>query len=195
MQYKTSNIQVFLDKNNEAFIGEFELYSLLSDFSCPKNLEVEHFIKSNAIEFTKKKQSVTYIVSDNEANILGFFALTIKPVSVRASKISKTMSKKLARTSVYNENTKTYSSSAYLIAQLGKNYAIEKEKRISGNDLLNVALEKIEEIQYQIGGVTEFLECEENEFLISFYTSKGFKIFDSRKSEAGKVLYQLIKVI
>lgn len=53
------------------------------------------FLLHNAIEFTKKDQSITYLVFDAEdASLVGYFSLTIKPISVRASNISKTMAKK-----------------------------------------------------------------------------------------------------
>ena len=34
--------------------------------------------------------------------------------------------------------------------------------------------------RYSVGGVMEFLECEDNEFLLSFYTQNHFKPFDTR---------------
>ena len=47
-------------------IGEDEVKDILSDFCCPKNLEIEVFIKKNALDFSKKKMSVTYLVFDEE---------------------------------------------------------------------------------------------------------------------------------
>ncbi len=37
------------------------LARVLSGFSCPKNPDVERFLKKSAVEFTKKSQSVTYL--------------------------------------------------------------------------------------------------------------------------------------
>ncbi len=34
-------------------IGEFDTPNILSDFSCPKNHEVESFLHKSAIEFAK----------------------------------------------------------------------------------------------------------------------------------------------
>lgn len=53
-KYFTVNIRAYLDKDEPTYIGEESLYDLLSDFSCPKNLDVEYFLLHNAIEFTKK---------------------------------------------------------------------------------------------------------------------------------------------
>ena len=95
-KYFTINIRAYLDKDEPTYIGEESLYDLLSDFSCPKNPDVEYFLLHNAIEFTKKDQSITYLVFDAEdASLVGYFSLAVKPISVRAANISKTMAKKL----------------------------------------------------------------------------------------------------
>ena len=43
------------------------LARVLSGFSCPKNQDVANFLKKNAVEFTKKSQSVTYLVFSGKA--------------------------------------------------------------------------------------------------------------------------------
>ena len=50
----------FKDMLEDEEIGEDKLKEILSDYSCPKNTDVEHFLKCNSIEITKKKQSVKY---------------------------------------------------------------------------------------------------------------------------------------
>ena len=199
-KYFTVNIRAYLDKDEPTYIGEESLYDLLSDFSCPKNPDVEYFLLHNAIDFTKKDQSITYLVFDAEdASLVGYFSLTVKPISVRASNISKTMAKKLSRVSILDEETQSYTTAAYLIAQLGKNYSLPKEKRIPGNILLGFALETISSLKYSVGGVMEFLECEDNEFLLSFYTQNHFKPFDTRitasQNNEPHTLHQLLKFI
>ena len=189
-----------MDKDEPTYIGKESLYDLLSDFFCPKNPDVEYFLLHNAIEFTKKDQSITYLVFDAEdASLVGYFSLTVKPISVRASNISKTMAKKLSRVSILDEETQSYTTAAYLTAQLGKNYSLPKEKRISGNILLGFALETIANLKYSLGGVMEFLECEDNEFLLSFYTQNCFKPFDTRitasQNNEPHTLHQLLKFI
>ena len=169
-------------------------------FFYPKNPDVEYFLLHNAIEFTKKDQSVTYLVFDAEdASLVGYFSLAIKPISVRTSNISKTMIKKLSRVSILDEESQSYNTSAYLIAQLGKNYSLPKENRIPGNILLGFALETISDCKYSVGGVMEFLECENNEILLNFYIQNHFKPFDTRiaisKNNEPHTLHQLLKFI
>ena len=47
-KYFTVNIRAYLDKDEPTYIGEESLYDLLSDFSCPKNPDVEYFLLHNA---------------------------------------------------------------------------------------------------------------------------------------------------
>ncbi len=101
---------------------------MLSDFSCPENPDVEYFLLHNAIEFTKKDQSITYLVFDAEdASLVGYFSLTVKPISVQASNISKTMAKKLSRVSILDEETQSYTTAAYLIAQLERTILFQRK--------------------------------------------------------------------
>ena len=43
-KYLTVNIRAYLNKDELTYIGEESLYDLLSDFSCPKNTDVEYFL-------------------------------------------------------------------------------------------------------------------------------------------------------
>ncbi len=65
--------------------------------------------------------------------------------------------------------------SAYLIAQLGKNFTNGSDKKITGEELLALAWDKIKEIQYLGGGVVTFLEAENEEKLLSFYRDNRFR--------------------
>lgn len=61
-KFLVTNIRRYLGSDNPK-LGEDKLIQHISEFSCPKNPDVEHFLKKNAIEFTKKSQSVTYLPS------------------------------------------------------------------------------------------------------------------------------------
>ncbi len=82
------------------------------------------------IEFTKKNQSVTYLVFDISSMVLaGYFTLALKPLTVRGETVSNTVKKKLLRVSEWDEKSDTYTMSAYLIAQLGKNFTNGADKK------------------------------------------------------------------
>ena len=104
------------------------------------------FLKKNAVEFTKKSQSVTYLVFSVESKeLLGYFTLALKPLSVRGETVSKTTKRKLLRISELDEKSDTYTMSAYLIAQLGKNYTNGANEKITGKELVELAWTVIEE--------------------------------------------------
>ena len=72
--------------------------------------------------------------------------------------------------------------SAYLIAQLGKNFSESGGTEITGAELLKLAWDKIKEIQYLGGGIVTFLEAENEEKLLSFYRDNRFSQFDTRQT-------------
>lgn len=47
------NIREYLSAQGDRDLGEDELRQILSEFLCDKNLDVERFLKEQAIEFTK----------------------------------------------------------------------------------------------------------------------------------------------
>ena len=80
---------------------------------------MEQFLKEQSIEFTKKNQSVTYLLFAKRTwSLLGYFTLAIKPISLKAEHFSNTAKRKIARVSQYDEINKTYTLSAYLILLL-----------------------------------------------------------------------------
>ena len=194
------NIREYLALGNDEEAGEPALVELLSGFSSPKNKDVERFLKKSAIEFTKKNQSVTYlVVSAEDVRLLGYFTLALKPLTVRGVTVSNTMKRKLLRISELDEKSDTYTMSAYLIAQLGKNFSESGGTEITGAELLKLAWDKIKEIQYLGGGVVTFLEAENEEKLLSFYRDNRFSQFDTRQTasdtDESHELVQLLRLL
>ncbi len=174
-RYLVINIRRYLNSDNPK-LGESRLLQVLSGFSCLRNPDVERFLKKSSVEFTKKNQSVTYLVFDISSMVLvGYFTLALKPLTVRGETVSNTVKKKLLRVSEWDEKSDTYTMSAYLIAQLGKNFTNGADKKITGEELLALAWDKIKEIQYLGGGVVTFLEAENEEKLLSFYRDNRFR--------------------
>ncbi len=194
------NIREYLALGNDEEAGEPALAELLSGFSSPKNKDVERFLKKSAIEFTKKNQSVTYlVVSAEDVRLLGYFTLALKPLTVRGETVSNTMKRKLLRISELDEKSDTYTMSAYLVAQLGKNFSESGGTEITGAELLKLAWDKIKEIQYLGGGVVTFLEAENEERLLSFYRDNRFSQFDTRQTASDTdephELVQLLRLL
>ena len=189
------NIREYLE-NDDGRLGEDKLVQFFSEFSCPLNKDVERFLKRQSVEFTKKHQAVTYLVlSLEDAELLGYFSITIKPLVVRAEPFSNTVKRKLARFSEIDKGEQTYNLAAYLIAQLGKNYNDRAIGRITGKKLLEAAIRQIQVLQYQAVGMVAFVEAENKAKLLSFYESYGFKQFDTRQTVKESEPYELVQLL
>ncbi len=198
-KFLVTNIRRYLDSDNPK-LGEDRLIQQISEFSCPKNPDVEHFLKKNAIEFTKKSQSVTYLVfSLSSMKLVGYFTIALKPLTVRGETVSNTVKRKLLRISELDERSDTYTMSAYLIAQLGKNYTDGRDKEITGKELVELAWMVVEDIQYMGGGMVTFLEADNEEKLLSFYRDNRFSQFDTRQTtsitDEPHELVQLLRLL
>ena len=122
-RYSVINIRRYLNSDNPK-LGESRFLQVLSGFSCLRNPDVERFLKKSSVE-------VTYLVFDISSMVLaGYFTLALKPLTVRGETVSNTVKKKLLRVSEWDEKSDTYTMSAYLIAQLGKNFTNGADKKL-----------------------------------------------------------------
>lgn len=185
MRLDTKNILDVLERRGEDF-----LMRVLAAFSCPVNPEIEKFIKERAIDFAKRRLSITYLVTDMDGGeFLGYFTLTHKAILLNGEGFSKTMQRKLTRYSRLDKQTGNYMASAFLLAQFGKNYGIEDGKRISGADLMKLVRDILVDVQRRIGGGIVYLDCEDKAGLIAFYEREGFNRFDERFSQEDDQKY------
>ena len=171
--------------------GEDAIAGYLSQFSCKRsdeteslNPDIEEFLKRDAIAFAKQKVSVSHIVTDrDDGAILGYFTITHKALNIPASGLSNTTKRKMARYATLNSSTNTYTVSAFLIAQFGKNYGVDNGERMTGAQLMRYAEELLRSVQRDVGGGVEYLDCEAHAGLIRFYEGEGFRLFGERFSE------------
>ena len=178
-------------------VGEAVLSSTLSSFAAPLNSEVEDFIRNKALQATKLKSSISYLVIDEDlADVVGYFTLLVKPFTIQAASLSSKNRRLIARFAEENTEAGDYTASVYLIAQIGKNYAIEEPLQISGGDLLNMALDKLRAAQDLVGGKLVLVEREADRAkLLEFYNANGFKSWNGRYDRKDQVQYdQMIRV-
>lgn len=184
-------------------IGVDPTRAILEDFSTKKsesdeslNPDIETFLKRDSIQFAREKKSVTYLVYDDSDNsVLGYFAIAHKAIEITPVGLSNNVIRKVERYSQLNKELKAYSVSAFLIAQFGKNYAIDDGGRITGDELMKLANKELCELQHRAGGGIKYLDCEADAKLIKFYQDEqGFKLFGERISEKdGKRYLQFLK--
>lgn len=197
--FKIVNLKILIEE-----IGEEPVKELLSNFSCPLNKDVEIFLKQKAIEFSKQGLSQTHLVFASykgNPEIVGYFCLANKYITVQREKLSKTLRKRISKFSVLDQSVGYYCLSSPLIAQLGKNFKNGIGTLISGDELLQMACDKVSRIQLDLGGRFAYLECEDKPKLIEFYLSNGFCEFDRRPLDRdetnidGEYLVQMLKYI
>lgn len=186
-------------------LGEESVKAILSNFSCPQNLDVEKFIKYKAIEFSKQNIAPTHLVfAEYKGNLelVGYFTLAPKTVCIKRGNLKSNLRRRVAKFGTYDENIKAYNIPAPLIAQLGKNFTNGLNKLITGDELLKMACDKIKIIQSTIGGKITYLECEDKPKLIEFYESNGFVNFgkrmldrDEKDDLSGEYLVQMLKYL
>ena len=185
--------------------GEGYVKNIISSFSCPQNKDVEDFLHSKAIEFSRQGISKTHLVftkKDDKPVLVGYYCLASKVIIVEKAALSRTLQKKINKFTIYDSYSKNYVTSASLIGQLGKNYTDKNNELITGDFLLELAVKKISAIQDEIGGRLTYLECEDNDKLINFYKKNGFVVFGKRELEKdetdsfrGKYLMQMLRYI
>ncbi|CEN27981.1 hypothetical protein [Pseudolactococcus piscium] len=152
--------------------------------------DVETFIRKKSIQFENASLSTTYLVFDEETNILlGFFSLANKPLTMSEKnflKLSKNQQKKL-NNSGQRIGTK-YQINSFLIGQIGKNFSddVHKSKSsITGKELLTLAYDKVVEASMIINAKYVWLECENVDYLNKFYKKFGFSEVQDYTSENG----------
>ena len=184
------DLSVFPLLQYEAAIVEDNLTFFLSGFSCPMNLEVECFLKNKARQSSRRSSSATYLVCSNKYNeLLGYFTIMTKAYSVNGMSLSSSNRRLIERFAEADENG-YYHAAVYLIAQIGKNFAIPKERRINGHDLLDLAIEKFDTAKRILGGKLVMIEREAEEpKLLEFYKANGFKSWTTRRNAKDGVVY------
>ena len=109
-------------------IGEDAVKAFLSDFLCPKSKEIESFVKQNALEFAKRKMSITYLVIDENGALAAIFTLTHKAVQLSNDNISGSMRKKIERHARLDEESNTCLSRFAAASGRCKLTLLEKQK-------------------------------------------------------------------
>lgn len=200
---KGYNLVKLEDMINE--LGEDRLNTILLNFSCPSNKDVEHFLHHTSIEFAKQRLSITYLLFasyKNNPSLIGYFTLGSKTMLVPKDVLSKNLQKRITKFGVFNSDLKRYLISSPLIAQLSKNFNNGLDKLITGDELLKIACDKVSEAHSIIGGRIVYLECEDRVVITNFYERNGFVKFGKRLLDQdeldfihGNYLVQMLKYL
>ena len=178
-------------------MGSEALDVFLQSFTCPMNGEVECFLKTKARQSAKLSTSVTYLVwSEAQRELVGYFTLAQKAYAVQG-RILSSNNRRLISRFAEEDSAGNFHAAVYLIAQLGKNFSIQEGQRISGAELIGMALDEFRSIKSRVGGKLVMVERENDRpKLLAFYQSNGFKSWTTRDDAKDKVCYdQMFAVI
>ncbi len=192
--YKIQRISELLSMEN----GEQYFYSIAESFKSP-NKDVETFLKTKAVQATKLNTATTYLVykenSPIEIDLVGYFSLAMKMLTLKKSPLSSSKEKVISRFGYYDEDSDSYKVPAILVAQFGRNFDDESAS-IFGNDLMTITLNQVKTALSYLSGKTVFLECEKEQKLIDFYKNQGFILLDNEvTSKNSKELLQMYRLI
>lgn len=141
---------------------------LVNTFTSP-NQDVLNFLQRSSVAFEKQDASRTYLLLNDDSDLLGYISLTTKEITLDTQNLSKTLLKRLkAKDGIIKTN---------LIGQIGKNFSIEVNP-VNLEMLLAEAYGIIHQVQALIGGRVITLECENIPKLIELYERHGFKTID-----------------
>lgn len=177
--------------------GEQFFVSVANSF-VSKNADVEQFFREKSVQATKLNTAATYLVfsyENKKFDLLGYFTLATKMLTLKQSSLSKTECKAISRFGYFDEDSQSYKLPAVLIAQFSRNFN-ESSKSISGDELMDIALDKIRDILHSTSGKAVFLECEQSEKIVGFYTRHNFQPLENTVlSKDNKELTQLYMIL
>ena len=98
--YKIQRLSELLAIEN----GERYFNAVVETFKSP-NKDVEHFLKAKAVQATKLNTATTYLVyierSAIEIDLVGYFSLAIKMLTLKKSSLSKSSQRIISRSHFY----------------------------------------------------------------------------------------------
>ena len=200
--YKIITLNELLSQLGEERVDK----EILSSFSSPLNKDVENFLRKKAITFDKQSISRTHLVFASyrgKTTLVGYFTLAYKEFTIPTKNIGCKLKGRIKRFGTFEPEIKAYKVSAPLIAQLGKNFTDCYSTLITGDELLELACNRVSEIHFIMGGRIVYVECEDKPRLVEFYTRNDFVVFSRRQldgkardeSDDAPYLLQLLKYL
>ena len=169
--------------------AEARLLSFLSSFSCSKNQDVHNFLTTGrCISFEKRNRSRTYLILNEENEILGYFSLALKTLFAQRKSLTNSLRKKInpgkCRAS-FPEDLDYYN--VFLIGQIGRNDSFES-KDFSLSDFFSEIFSILVEVQNKVGGSSILIEVDNNQKLIDLYKEHGFQHLDTDQEDLSQLL-------
>ena len=142
--YKIQRISELLAMEN----GE-EYFNLTAQTFESPNKDVESFLKNKSVQATKLNTATTYLVYNErtpvEIDLVGYFSLAMKMLTLKKVSLSKSTEKVISRFGYYDEDSDSYKVPAILVAQFGRNFSANSSS-IPGSELMAITLRQVKEV-------------------------------------------------
>lgn len=170
--------------------AEDRLLSFLSNFSCSKNQDVQNFITTNdkCLSFEKKNRSRTYLILNENNEILGYFSLALKTLFAQKKSLKGSIRRKInPGKNISSIATDMEYYNVYLIGQIGRNDSFTS-KDLSLADILSEIFSIFAEVQTRVGGSSILIEVDNNQTLIDLYQKHGFTYLGTDHEALSRLL-------
>lgn len=148
------------------------------------NDDMLSYLLDKAWQFEKHHRSRNFIVENSDTNdIVGFFSLSLKVIDI--SNLEKSIKKRLILKGKSPNNIDIIP--VLLIGQFGKNTKINQ---ITGTELFQEVLKKIELFRSVVGTQIVFLDSLNHPKVISFYKKFGFVTYSDLITDDQSLTYQ-----
>ena len=144
--------------------SETEVATLLGQFKCSKNADLQDFLHNKAVDYEKKDRSRTFLLVES-GRVEAFFSLALNVLDT--ANLSNTIKKKL---SPINSKDDAHIA-CFLIGQLGR----DDSSAVKGQDILKVAISSLQTSRKLLGGKFILVDAVNNDKIIDFYVANGFK--------------------
>ena len=161
MRLECTELREFLD-----LVGEDRALQALSSFSVKRNPDVENFIRTNAVAYEKSDNARTYLVTNENDDILGYFSLALSVVDIPPG-ISKAMMKKMRGFGRYSAD----SVPCYLLGQLARDDNASHDDLMM-RDFIDFAIEYVMAAKQYVGGRFLLIDCVDD--LVDLYERHDF---------------------
>jgi hypothetical protein len=164
----------------------------LREFSCKRDIDVETFMHSKAIDYEISGLSRTYLYQLDNAlpgdtlDIVAYFSVAL--TSVNFSGLSENRRRKVLGQTPGRSSQDNFAG--LLIAQLARSDRYDTST-ISGERMIGDCEAVIEIGRNYLGGKVAYLDCREP--LIAYYERYGYRLVSERASVSG--LYKMFKVL
>ena len=161
MRLEYTELSEFID-----LVGEDRALQALSSFSVKRNSDVENFIRNNALAYEKSDNARTYLVTNEDDDILGYFSLALSVVDIPPG-ISKAMMRKMRGFGRYSAS----SVPCYLLGQLARDDNASHDDLMM-RDFIDFAIEYAMAAKQYVGGRFLLVDCVDE--LVDLYERHDF---------------------